>query len=94
MEQSIKSTSFSISILEMASTLFSNHSKSKRRKRQVYWVLEEVETEREVTTVKYYDDHNELVHQEALPGVKRGILDEETMQKLNQIKEQVRIQLA
>ena len=73
--------------LNMAFTLFALNSKQKNYKPQIYWVIEEDEFQKDQVIVKYYNDENELLLAKTIAGVQKGIIDEEAIQKINEIKD-------
>lgn len=63
--------------------------KQKTKKRSLYWVIEENEEENLPCKVKYYNEYNQLIHTQIFPGLYRGILDEETIDRLNRVKSKI-----
>ena len=76
------------SLLGIALTLFAVN-KHRQKKNDIYWVIDEEVNQNEEITVKYYNEDNQLVHSQIIPGLKKGFLDEESMYQLNQIKSQI-----
>lgn len=66
-------------------------SGSKHCCRKVYWVIEESEDPKNASIVKYYNEQNELLHEERLGReMESGIIDEHLISRLQAT--QLRIQ--
>ncbi|MDX2303230.1 MAG: hypothetical protein NW226_10540 [Microscillaceae bacterium] len=76
------------SLLGIALTIFAVN-KQKEKKEEIYWVIAEDDQDDEILTVKYYSETNQLIHTQTFPGLKKGILDEDSMYQLNQIKSEI-----
>lgn len=68
--------------------------KPKTKKPKVYWVIQEAEKSNEDVLVKYFNDKNEVIFEETFKGIVQGVIDEVTIQKLNQTKNAVLQKLA
>ncbi len=70
-------------------TLFTLNLKTKNKKTNVYWVIQEAERPSEKILVKYFDDKNQVLFQECITGILNGVIDDAIVQKLNQTKKKL-----
>jgi hypothetical protein len=76
-------------LYNMAITLFALNNKQKAKKPQVYWVIDETDYDNSSVIIKYFDENDDLLHQEVIVGLVNGVVDDELMLQLNETKEKV-----
>lgn len=69
----------------MALTLFTMTTKS-TPKQEIYWVIEEHEATTDTALVKYFNENDELIFQEYIAGIEKGMLNQEAMSQLKLTK--------
>jgi hypothetical protein len=73
--------------ITMAFTFFALQNKSQPpKKSQIYWVIDEPEGNEASVLVRYFNDQNDVIHQESLALMKMGVIDEEVIFQINQVK--------
>ena len=62
-------------------------NKNKKSKQEIFWVIEENEDNLNTTLVKFYNQNDQLLHQEILIGLQKDILDTNALQKIKKISQ-------
>ncbi|MCU0447550.1 MAG: hypothetical protein MUE85_21845 [Microscillaceae bacterium] len=60
---------------------------------RIYWVIEESEVFQCCTAIKFYNQQNELLHCEEMPGIDFKSLDEALIRQLNQKAQEVLVSI-
>lgn len=80
------------SLMGMTLALFALN-KQKEKKTEVYWVIEESDSLNDEARVKFYNDADELLHEEVIKGIHADIIDDTTILRLNQTKQAIEYNL-
>ena len=72
-----------------AFSLFGTLRKQIKKVNEIFWVIEENEEKRNEALVKFYNQCNQLIHQERVRGIQANVIDQSTLYQLNQIKKRV-----